>query len=81
MICINGNNVKISGSPDQIFEELAILKVSIAQDESLMQIDQLATDEAIEVIKRKAYGFPEVRKFKVHGENKTDEFRKKNGLS
>lgn len=30
MICINGNDVKISGSSDQIFEELVILKVVIA---------------------------------------------------
>lgn len=77
MIYINGNNVKITGKPTEVFEELVILKVSIAQDESLMLIDQMAMEEAIEAIKTKSYKFPEVRKFKVHGEDKTDEFRKK----
>ena len=77
MICINGNDVKISGSLDQIFEELVILKVVIAQDDGLRTMDQMAMEQAIEALKTKGYSFPEVRKFKVHGEDKTDEFRKK----
>lgn len=77
MICINGNNVKIKGSPDQLFEELVILKVAIAQDDGLRAMDQIAMEQAIEALKTKGYFFPEVRKFKVHGEDKTDEFRKK----
>jgi hypothetical protein len=77
MIYINGNDVKITGKPTEVFEELVILKVSIAQDESLMLIDQMAMEEAIEAIKTKSYTFPEVRKFKIRGEDKTDEFRKK----
>lgn len=77
MICINGNNVKISGSADQIFEELVILKVVIAQDDGLRATDQMAMEQAIETLKSKGYSFKEVRKFKVHGEDKTDEFRKK----
>ena len=77
MICINGNDVKISGSLDQIFEELVILKVVIAQDDGLRTMDQMAIEQAIETLKTKGYSFPEVRKYKVHGEDKTDEFRKK----
>lgn len=77
MICINGNDVKIKGSPDQIFEELVILKVVIAQDDGLRAMDQVAMEQAIETLKTKGYSFPEVRKYKVHGEDKTDEFRKK----
>lgn len=77
MICINGNDVKIKGSPDQLFEELVILKVAIAQDDGLRAMDQIAMEQAIETLKTKGYSFPEVRKFKVHGEDKTDEFRKK----
>ena len=77
MICINGNDVKISGSIDQLFEELVILKVVIAQDDGLRTMDQMAMEQAIEALKTKGYSFPEVRKFKVHGEDKTDEFRKK----
>ena len=80
MICINGNDVKISGSPDQIFEELVILKVAIAQDNGLMKLDQLAMQDAIEVLKQKAYSFPEVRSFKVKGQDKTDEFKKQNDI-
>lgn len=77
MICINGNDVKIRGSFDQIFEELVILKVVIAQDDGLRAMDQMAMEQAIEALKTKGYSFPEVRKYKVHGEDKTDEFRKK----
>lgn len=77
MICINGNDVKIKGSTDQIFEELVILKVVIAQDDGLRAMDQMAMEQAIETLKTKGYSFPEVRKYKVHGEDKTDEFRKK----
>ncbi len=77
MICINGNDVKIKGNPDQIFEELVILKVVIAQDDGLRAMDQVAMEQAIETLKTKGYSFPEVRKYKVHGEDKTDEFRKK----
>lgn len=77
MICINGNDVKITGSSDQIFEELVILKVVIAQEDGLRAMDQMAMEQAIETLKTKGYSFPEVRKFKVHGEDKTDEFRKK----
>ena len=77
MICINGNDVKIKGNPDQIFEELVILKVVIAQDDGLRAMDQVAMEQAIETLKTKGYSFPEVIKYKVHGEDKTDEFRKK----
>ena len=77
MICINGNDVKIKGNPDQIFEELVILKAVIAQDDGLRAMDQVAMEQAIETLKTKGYSFPEVRKYKVHGEDKTDEFRKK----
>lgn len=77
MICINGNDVKIKGNPDQIFEELVILKVVIAQDDGLRAMDQVAMEQAIETLKTKGYSFPEVRRYKVHGEDKTDEFRKK----
>lgn len=76
MICINGNDVKITGKPTEIFEELVILKVAIAQDNGLMTLDQLAIEEAIEVLKQKTYSFPEVRRFKVKGQDKTDEFRR-----
>lgn len=77
MICINGNDVKIRGSFDQIFEELVNLKVVIAQEDGLRAMDQMAMEQAIETLKTKGYSFTEVRKFKVHGEDKTDEFRKK----
>lgn len=80
MICINGNDVKISGSPDQIFEELVILKVVIAQEDGLREIDQIAMEQAIETLKTKGYNIPEVRKYKIRGQDRTDEFKKKNDI-
>lgn len=80
MICVNGNNVKISGSPAEIFEELVILKVVIAQDDGLRAMDQNAMEEAIETLKTKGYSFPEVRRYKVGGQDRTDEFKKQNDI-
>lgn len=80
MICINGNNVKITGTPDQLFEELVILKVVIAQDDGLRAMDQIATEQAIETLKTKGYSFPEVRRYKAGGRDITDEFKKKNDI-
>lgn len=57
MICINGNDVKIKGSPDQIFEELVILKVVIAQEDGLRAMDQIAMEQAIETLETKGYHF------------------------
>lgn len=80
MICINGNDVKITGTPDQIFEELVILKVVIAQDDGLRAMDQIAIEQAIEILKTKGYSFPEVRRYKAGGRDITDEFKKKNNI-
>ena len=80
MICINGNDVKITGTIDEIFEELVILKVVIAQEDGLREIDQIAMEQAIETLKTKGYDFPEVRKYKVGGQDKTDEFKKQNDI-
>ena len=80
MICINGNDVKITGNIDEIFEELVILKVVIAQEDGLREIDQIAMEQAIETLKTKGYDFPEVRKYKVGGQDKTDEFKKQNDI-
>lgn len=80
MICINGNDVKISGNPAEIFEELVILKVVIAQEDGLRKIDPIAMEQAIETLKTKGYDFPEVRKYKVGGQDRTDEFKKKNDI-
>lgn len=77
MICINGNDVKISGSSDQIFEELVILKVVIAQDDNLRAMDQIAMEQAIEALKTKGYSIPEVRRYKTGGRDITDEFKKR----
>ena len=80
MICINGNDVKISGNPAEIFEELVILKVVIAQDDGLRAMDQVAMEQAIETLKTKGYSFPEVRRYKVGGQDRTDEFKKQNDI-
>lgn len=80
MICINGNDVKISGNPAEIFEELVILKVVIAQEDGLREIDQMAMEQAIETLKTKGYSFPEVRRYKAGGRDITDEFKKKNDI-
>lgn len=80
MICINGNDVKITGSPDQIFEELMVLKVVIAQDDGLRAMDQIAMEQAIEILKTKGYSFSEVRRYKTGGRDITDEFKKKNDI-
>lgn len=80
MICINGNDVKISGSSDQLFEELVILKVVIAQDDNLRAMDQIAMEQAIEALKTKGYSIPEVRRYKTGGRDITDEFKKKNDI-
>lgn len=77
MICINGNDVKISGNPAEIYEELVILKVVIAQEDGLREIDQMAMEQAIETLKTKGYDFPEVRRYKVGGRDITDEFKKR----
>lgn len=77
MININGTDVKIAGNANEILYELTVLKISIMQDEGLMAIDQEAMEQAIQVYKDHAYGFPEVRKFKVGGQDKTEEFLKK----
>lgn len=80
MICINGNDVKIRGSSDQIFEELVILKVVIAKDDNLRAMDQNAMEQAIEALKTKGYSIPEVRSYKTGGRDITDEFKKKNDI-
>ncbi len=79
MININGTDVKISGNANEILYELTVLKISIMQDEGLMAIDQEAMEQAIQVYKDHDYRFPEVRKFKVHGQDKTEEFKKEQG--
>lgn len=56
--------------------ELMALKISIMLDEGLMAIDQEAMEQAIQVYKDHDYRFPEVRMFKVHGQDKTEEFKK-----
>lgn len=76
MININGTDVKISGNANEILYELTVLKISIMQDEGLMAIDQEAMEQAIQVYKDHDYRFPEVRKFKVHGQDRTEEFKK-----
>lgn len=79
MININGTDVKISGNANEILYELMALKISIMLDEGLMAIDQEAMEQAIQVYKDHDYRFPEVRKFKVHGQDKTEEFKKEQG--
>lgn len=44
-----------------------------------MAIDQEAMEQVIQVYKDHDYRFPEVRKFKVHGQDKTEEFKKEQG--
>lgn len=63
MININGTDVKIAGNANEILYELTALKISIMQDEGLMEIDQEAMKQAIQVYKDHDYRFPEVRKF------------------
>lgn len=79
MININVTDVKIAGNANEILYELTALKISIMQDEGIMEIDQEAMKQAIQVYKDHDYRFPEVRKFKVHGQDKTEEFKKKQG--
>lgn len=77
MININGTDVKIAGNANEILYELTVLKICIMQDEGLMAIDQEAMEQAIQIYKDHDYRFPEVRKFKVRGQDKTEEFLKK----
>lgn len=76
MININGTDVKILGNANEILYELMALKISIMQDEGLMAIDQEAMEQAIQVYKDHDYRFPEVRMFKVRGQDKTEDFKK-----
>lgn len=76
MININGTDVKIAGNANEILYELTVLKISIMQDPGLMAIDQEAMEQAIESYQNQDYRFPEVRKFKVHSQDKTEEFKK-----
>lgn len=76
MININGADVKIAGNANEILYELTVLKISIMQDEGLMAIDQEAMEQAIQGYKDHDYRFREVRKFKVHSQDKTEEFKK-----
>ena len=71
--------MKIAGNANEILYELTVLKISIMQDPGLMAIDQEAMEQAIQVYKDHDYRFPEVRKFKVHGQDKTEEFKKEQG--
>lgn len=57
-----------------------ILKVVIAREDSLRAMDQMAIEQAIEILKTKGYSFPEVRRYKVGGRDFTDEFKKKNDI-
>ena len=43
-------------------------------------MDQMAIEQAIEILKTKGYSFPEVRRYKVGGRDFTDEFKKKNDI-
>lgn len=76
MININGTEVKIAGSANEILYELIVLKISIMQDPGLMAIDQEAMEQAIEIYQNQDYRFPEVRRFKVHSQDRTEEFKK-----
>lgn len=76
MININGTDVKIAGSDNEILYELIVLKITIMQDPGLMAIDQEAMEQAIEIYQNQDYRFPEVRRFKVHSQDKTEEFKK-----
>ena len=76
MININGADVKIAGNANEILYELTVLKICIMQDEGLMAIDQEAMEQAIQVYQNHDYRIPEVRKFKVPGQDKTEDFKK-----
>ena len=76
MININGTDVKIAGNANEILYELIVLKISIMQDPGLMAIDQEAMEQAIEIYQNQDYRFPEVRRFKVHSQDKTEDFKK-----
>lgn len=79
MICIKDGRVQIQGNPDELFDELIKLYVTIVQDDGLMLISEAAMEQAVKVIKDKEYSFKDIRAFKAGGVDKKDEFKEKWG--
>lgn len=75
MICIKDGRVQIQGDPDELFDELIKLYVTIVQDEGLMLISKAAMEKALKVIKDKEYSIKDIKAFKVGGVDKKDEFK------
>lgn len=76
MINIDGNHAQIKGNHDELLNDLVVLNVTIMQDTGLIDINTEAINLAIKAIQERGYTIPEVRKFKVAGADKTDEFRR-----
>ena len=51
MILLDGDVVKIGGDPFDILLELVNLKIAIAHDPNLMEIDQDAMEAAVDALK------------------------------
>lgn len=79
MICIKDGRVQIQGDPDELFDELIKLYVTIVQDDGLMLVNEAAMKRAIKVIKDKDYSIQDINAFKVGGVDKKDEFKEKWG--